>query len=140
MPSARTRFAIFDTSIYIENFRTDRFTNRILDSPYVPRCSSIALHELMRGARTPREARFVDELRRRSRVVTPTEGQWIDGGRVLAAMRSREGYEATRLRAVAFDVLIALSAKGIGATLLTSDAGDFAVIGRYVDVPIVYWS
>ena len=30
MPSGNTSFAVFDTSIYIENFQTGRFTDRML--------------------------------------------------------------------------------------------------------------
>ena len=94
MPSARSRFAVFDTSVYVENFRTGRFTLRMLQSPLVPRCSSVVLHELLRRARTAKEVGFVRDLLTRCKVVTPTEGQWIHGAEVLRAMRRREHYGA----------------------------------------------
>ncbi len=46
-----TKFALLDTTIYIENFRSGRFTFRLVQSPFVIRCSSVVLHELLRGAR-----------------------------------------------------------------------------------------
>jgi predicted nucleic acid-binding protein len=94
MPSRKTRFAVFDTSVYIENFRTGRFARQILESTFVPRCSAVVLHELLRGARTPVERQLVRDLRRHCRVVTPMERHWIDAAEILARIKDREGYDA----------------------------------------------
>jgi predicted nucleic acid-binding protein len=51
MPSKTVELAVLDTSIYIENFRTRRFTQRIADSPFLFRGLSVVIHELLRGAR-----------------------------------------------------------------------------------------
>ncbi len=139
MPSRRTRFAVFDTSVYIEDFRTGRFTPRILRSSFIPRCSSVVLHELLRGARTALEVRFVRDLLKRCHVVTPTESDWIRAAEVLSAIRRRQHYEAGKLRGLAFDVLIALSARGIGATVITCNTDDFSVIRRHVSFDVLYW-
>ena len=45
-----TKFALLDTAVYIENFRSGRFTFCLLRSPFVIRCSSVVLYELLRGA------------------------------------------------------------------------------------------
>ena len=42
-----------------ENFRSGRFTFRLLQSPFVIRCSSVVLHELLRWARTTTERKIV---------------------------------------------------------------------------------
>jgi hypothetical protein len=60
MLSAKTtKLALLDTAVYLENFRSGRFTFRLLQSPYIIRCSSVVLHELLRGARTVTERKFV---------------------------------------------------------------------------------
>jgi predicted nucleic acid-binding protein len=139
MPSARSRFAVFDTSVYVENFRTGRFTLRMLQFPLVPRCSSVVLHELLRRARTAKEVGFVRDLLTRCKVVTPTEGQWIHGAEVLRAMRGREHYEGGKIRDLAFDVLIALTARDMGATVVTCNIADFGTIRRYFAFDVVHW-
>ncbi len=72
MPSRTTKFAILDTSVYIEIFRTGRFTFPLLQSTYVVRCSAVVLHELLRGAASRLERRFVIDLMNRCHVLTPT--------------------------------------------------------------------
>jgi len=140
MPSSKTRLAVLDTSVYIEHFRSGRFADQIVRSLLVPRCSAVVLHELMRGARTRLEVRFVKDLARKCRVVTPTAGEWLRAGEVLKAIRRDEGCDAGRIRELAFDTLIALTARGIGATVVTCDAADFALIRRYVPFDVVYWA
>ncbi|MBK9308308.1 MAG: PIN domain-containing protein [Nitrospira sp.] len=140
MPSAKTtKFALLDTAIYIENFRSGRFTVRLLQSPFVISCSSVVLHELLRGARTATERKFVLELSRRCQVLTPTEQQWLKAAEILNRLRRREHYEATKLRDLAFDVLIALSARSIGASVITTNHTDFQVIQREVPFHLLCW-
>lgn len=139
MPSRKNRLALLDTSVYIENFRTGRFARQILDSTFIPRCSSVVLHELLRGARTRVERRFVNDLLRHCRVVTPTERHWVQAAEILRLVRDREHYDAVKIRELAFDVLIALSARSIGATVVTCNEADFRTIGRYLAFQVVYW-
>ena len=133
-------FAVADTSVYIENFRTGRFTLQIVRSDFVFRCSSVVLHELRRGARSVLERRFVEDLWKRSKVLTPTERHWMQAAEVLNVMRRREHLDIHKVRELAFDVLIALSARSIGATLVTCDKADFETIRRYLSFEIQYWS
>jgi predicted nucleic acid-binding protein len=139
MPSRKTRFAVLDTSVYIESFRTGRFTRDILESTFVPRCSAVVLHELLRGARTATETRFVHELLRQCRVVTPTERHWIEAAEILKRIRSHEHFDVAKLRELALDVLIALSARSIGATLVTANEAVFRTIGRHTTFDVAYW-
>ena len=139
MPSRKTKFAIYDTSVYVENFRTGRFTSQILGSAFIPRCSSVVLHELRRGARTPVELKFVRDLERNCQALSPTGRHWIQAAEVLASIGRREHYETNKIRELAFDVLIALSARGIGATVVTCNRSDFETIGRYLAFEVLYW-
>lgn len=134
-----TKFALLDTAVYIENFRSGRFTFRLLQSPFVIRCSSVVLHELLRGAGSPTERKFVLELSRRCQVVTPTEQQWLKAAEILNRLRRREHYEAAKLRDLAFDVLIALSARSIGASVITTNHTDFRAIQRELSFHLLCW-
>ncbi len=137
MPSGN--LALLDTSVYIENFRTGRFTATLLRSPWIIRCSAVVLHELRRGARTSQELRFANELARKIRIITPTENHWIESVEILSRIRGKKGYEPNKLRELSFDVLIAPSARDIGATLITCNRQDFAEIRDHTLFKIVYW-
>jgi predicted nucleic acid-binding protein len=139
MRSRPAKLAILDTSVYIENFRTGRFAFHLLQAPYVIRCSAVVLHELFRGARPGLERRFVMDLMNRCRIITPTEAHWIHAGEFLNAMRRRQHYEVNKLRELAFDMLIALTARSIGATLITSNEADFQAIRRHLSFPLLCW-
>ena len=54
-------------------------------------------------------------------------------------MRTRERYDVDKIRGLVFDVLIALSARSIGATLVTCNEGDFRAIGRRLAFDAAYW-
>ena len=137
MPNGK--LALLDTSVYIENFRTGRFTLPLLRSAWIIRCSAVVLHELRRGARSALELQFVNELARKIRIITPTVSHWLESADILSQIRKRKGYDAHKLRDLAFDVLIALSARGIGATLITCDQQDFAEIRKHVLFKVVFW-
>jgi predicted nucleic acid-binding protein len=139
MPSSRAKFAILDTSIYIENYRTGRFAFLLLKSPFVIRCSAVVLHELLRGARPGLERRFVTDLMNRCQILTPTEAHWTQAADILSAMRKREHYDANKIRELTFDVLIALAARSIGATLITSNETDFQAIHRHLSFGLLCW-
>jgi predicted nucleic acid-binding protein len=139
MRSRSAKLAILDTSVYIDNFRTGRFTFRLLQAPYVIRCSAVVVHELFRGARPGLERRYVMDLMNRCQIITPTETHWIHAGELLNVMRRRQHYEVNKLRELAFDVLIALTARSIGATLITCNETDFQAIRRHLSFPLLCW-
>ncbi|MGH7274458.1 MAG: PIN domain-containing protein [Nitrospiria bacterium] len=131
--------ALLDTSIYIENFRTGRFTLDLLRSPWIIRCSAVVLHELRRGATTALELRFVADLARKVRIITPTERHWFESAEILSRIERRKGCGPNKLRELAFDVLIALSARDIGATLITCNEKDFAEIRKHKPFKVLHW-
>lgn len=131
--------ALLDTSVYIENFRTGRFTESLLHSPWIIRCSAVVLHELRRGARTARELQFVNELASKIRIITPTESHWLESAEILSRIRKGKGYDSNKLRELAFDVLIALSARDVGATLITCNWEDFTELRKHTPFKVVYW-
>ena len=131
--------ALIDTSVYIENFRTGRFTRALVRSPWIIRCSAVVLHELRRGAKADLEIRFVADLARNVKIVTPTERQWIESAEILSRIRRGKGYDASKLREMAFDVLIALCARDVGGTVITCNQDDFSEIRKHTSFKVAYW-
>lgn len=72
-------------------------------------------------------------------MLTPTEQQWLKAAEILSRLRQREHYEATKLRELAFDVLIALSAWSIGASVITINHVDFLAIQRELPFHLLCW-
>ena len=131
--------AVLDTSVYIEIFRTGHFTLDLLRSSWIVRCSSVVLHELRRGARTMLERRFVNELTRKVRLITPLERHWLESAEILSVIGRKKGFGPNKLSTLAFDALIALSVRDIGATLITCNRKDFEEIRRHKQFKVLYW-
>jgi predicted nucleic acid-binding protein len=131
--------AILDTSVYIENFRSGRFSLELLRSPWIIRCSAVVIHELRRGAYADLELQFVSDLTKNVRIITPLERHWIESGEIISFIGKKRGFGPAKMRDLAFDVLIALSAREIGATLITCNRRDFAEIRKHKDISVLYW-
>ena len=78
-------------------------------------------------------------LARRARILTPTERHWLKSAEILARLGAGKEYDARKLRDLAFDTLIALSARDAGATLITCNREDFAEIGNYLSFKVAFW-
>lgn len=139
MPSRTVDLAVLDTSVYIENFRTGRFTQRIIESRFLFRGISVVIHELLRGARKPEEREFAMELAANLRLYTPTERIWLDSGEVVAHLAMAKSYERRKIHELSFDALIALTARSIGATVLTLNRQDFEDIQQYRRFRLLCW-
>ena len=131
--------AILDTSVYIDNLRSGRFKQEILALKFVVRCSAVVLAELSRGARSKEMSRFVDGLAKNLRVIAPTEREWIESGKIICHLIAERGYDVNKTREIHFDVLIALTARRIGAYLITCNSKDFIAIQRYVGFELICW-
>jgi predicted nucleic acid-binding protein len=132
-------FAVLDTLIYIDNLRSGRFEEEILGLPFVIRCSAVVLAELSRGARSREMKRFVADLAKNLLVVAPNEREWGESGRIVSRIASSRGYDVHKTREVHFDVLIALTARRIGATVITCNAGDFTAIREFTHFNLICW-
>jgi predicted nucleic acid-binding protein len=131
--------AILDTSVYIDSLRSGRFTKEILDLKFVVRCSAVVLAELSRGARSRPMRRFVDDLAKNLRVIAPNEREWLQSGRIVNRVVTAKRYDIHKARELHFDVLIALTARRIGAYLITCNIDDFTAVREYLDFNLVCW-
>jgi predicted nucleic acid-binding protein len=134
-----SNLVVFDTSIFIDHLRTGRHQQRIADTLGLVRNSAVVLAELSRGATKPSEREFVERLARNHPILTPTENNWLESGRLLGKIRVDEGFHHEKLRDLHFDLLIALTARSAGARLVTSDRADFELIVRYRRLQLEIW-
>lgn len=130
-----------DTNIFIDGFRTEdaqaevfAFLKRALPFTYL---SAVVMQELAAGARTAAAARDLQQrvfepFERRRRVFAPSGAAFVAGGRALAAVAAREGWQLVDENpSLLNDTLIAASCREQGITLVTKD-GDFKRIAPFV--------
>jgi predicted nucleic acid-binding protein len=134
-----TKVLILDSSKWIDQWRTNCHSQRIASLEALVRLSSGVLAELRRGALRKSESALIDTLEKKHRILTPTEANWLESGRILAKMHLDHGFTPEKLRDLHFDVLIALTARSYGATLITSNRADFELIHRYRSFHLEIW-
>jgi predicted nucleic acid-binding protein len=83
--------------------------------------------------------RFVGELERSLLVIAPSERDWAESGRIVSQLAAAHGYDVHKTREIHFDVLIALTARRIGAVLITCNASDFSAIREHLNFKLVCW-
>jgi len=130
---------IIDTSVFIDHLRTGCHQERIDSLAGHVRSSSVIMAELWRGATKPAEHAFLQNLEKNYPILTPTEKNWLESGRLLAKIRHDMGFSPDKLRDLHFDVLIALTARSYGALLITSNRNDFELIRKYRRFDLVIW-
>ena len=74
---------------------------------------------------------FIRPLERTGRVVTPTFDDWVEASALVTAIELRDRGWRSKLPALLNDILIALSARRVGAMVLTRNRDDFLVIRRH---------
>ena len=134
-----SNFVIFDSSVLIDQIRTNRHLDRIMHLDGIVRSSSVVLAELWRGVSSPVDRKVVEALERSHPILTPTEKNWLESGGILAKIRDYNGYQPEKLRDLHFDMLIALTARSHGARLITSNRADFELIRGYRDFKLEVW-
>jgi predicted nucleic acid-binding protein len=137
MPTGR--WAVFDTSVYISAIRGglgslayERLSSR-LPRTYL---ASVVSAELRAGATNEGARRLVDQFTRWAhrvgRMVTPSAATWERAGDILGKIRVSEARHRSKLPTLWNDLLIALSARQIGATLVAENVQDFELLRRHV--------
>jgi predicted nucleic acid-binding protein len=130
-----------DTNVFIDGLRTEEaqaelvaFLKRVLPFTYL---SAVVMQELAVGARTEDAVRDVQQgvfepFQRRRRVFAPSAAAFVESGRVLAAVATREGWQLLDENpSLLNDALIAASCRDHGVTLITNDR-DFARLAPFI--------
>lgn len=126
--------ALLDTNLYIDYLGAGRHAELAEQRPLARYLSAIVHMELSAGAGSPAARRDVDALGADyaavGRIIAPSAVSYAHAGRLLQTLRAA-GAEVRRASFVN-DLLIALTAREIGATVFTAD-GDFARIREAVE-------
>jgi predicted nucleic acid-binding protein len=83
--------------------------------------------------------RFVEDLAKNLRIVAPSEREWIQSGQIVNRLVAANGFDIHKTREIHFDVLIALTARRIGAYLITCNVDDFTAVREFLDFKLVCW-
>ena len=133
-------FAIFDTNIYIGHWQHGLYEETLaaVRRGYIVRQSAVVLSELRRGARTREAERLVTALFRLSAVHwEPTASDWWEAGKLVRQIGDMEDWDRHKRREFQNDALIALTARRYGATVVTANVSDFALLARALRIHIL---
>lgn len=135
---------LVDSNVYVRAFRDAAFGEwlRRFHQAHVPELvlSVVVAHELAVGAVTTAKERallrnLVEPFRVRQRLHVPARHTWILAGRTDRRLRRRAALASKlKTRSFANDLLIAASARELGATILTENSRDFALIATAIDI------
>jgi tRNA(fMet)-specific endonuclease VapC len=123
--------ALLDTSVYLSFLRKDGEIHDLtfLRRPTLLYLSSVVFAELYAGARDRATVRLLERLYRTfdrlNRVIAPNQQVWLEAAHVLQRFGTRHGFEARGLARLSHDILIALTARKIGAIVFTQSREDF---------------
>lgn len=134
-----TKYAL-DTNLFIRGYRDQEGAAQLKQfhavfAPY-EFLSAVVVQELRAGIGTPEEVKrlertVVEPFERRGRVITPSFAVWRESGRVLATLVKEDGLELRRVPKHAVnDIMIALSCREAGVTVVTENEKDFERLRR----------
>jgi len=128
------RRVVIDTNLYIDWLNDGRHKEVLFQRDAVKYLSTVVVLELYAGAFSPRDRRalrgIVSAFERAGRMLVPSSAVWEDAAHVLRALQTSRGSVGAGYRSLVNDVLIALSARAIGAIVTTGNERDFAAICR----------
>ena len=131
---------IFDTNIYIRCMldrgfglqHAEQYTRHIPSTFF----SSVVAQELIVGCTDELSVRrvqnFLSPFERVKRIINPTYEDWKEAGLTAVKIVLRRADLKSKKIALINDILIALSCRRIGATLITFNSQDFEVIRRFL--------
>jgi predicted nucleic acid-binding protein len=126
------RRVVIDTNIYIDWFNAGRHEDVLFQRDAVKHLSAVVLMELRAGAFGVRDRRLVQRVEsafaRAGRILLPSRAVFVEAGDVLRGLDANRGFRLETSHSIVNDVLIALSARSIGATVVTQNEGHYRAI------------
>jgi predicted nucleic acid-binding protein len=127
---------LLDTNVFIDYLRADLHADWIFGglSNTIRFLSSVVLMELRLGADTSRRKRAVDRIQAAfppGRLIAPLPALFDHAGRLFRTLHGDGSGLADRLGPIN-DLLIALTAKQMGATVITSNLHDFYQVATHL--------
>ncbi len=142
-----SRLYLLDSNVYIHAFRDLAFGTQFREfhRHALPRLvlSAVVAVELLVGVQRPERGKalrtvLIEPFRARRRLITPTWSTWELVARVDQSLRTRATHRS-RLdqRSFLHDLLIAATAREVGAMVITENVADFTLIARHLDFAFV---
>ncbi len=130
---------LLDTNVYLAAVLSEERRNRFRRTflPLLPATvlSAVVAYELWVNAGDPGTrvlvGEFVRPMERTGRVVSPTFDDWTQAAGIVTTIEAKEPGWRSKLPGLLNDILIALCARRVGATLLTYNRDDFRLIRRH---------
>ncbi|HVO94336.1 MAG TPA: PIN domain-containing protein [Terriglobales bacterium] len=127
---------LLDTNVFIDYLRADLHADWIFGgmSNTIRFLSAVVLMELRLGANTTRRRRAVDRIQTAfpaGRLIAPLPALFDHAGRLFRTIHGDGSGLADRLGSIN-DLLIALTARHMGATVVTSNLQEFYQISVYL--------
>jgi predicted nucleic acid-binding protein len=125
------RRVVIDTNLYIDWLNAGRHEAVFFQRDTVKHLSAVVLMELRAGAIAKTDQRLVQRVAnavaKARRILLPSERVFADAGDVLRGL-GRRGFQLESNHSIVNDVLIALSARSIGAIVVTQNGRDYRAI------------
>jgi predicted nucleic acid-binding protein len=126
------RRLVIDTNIYIDWFNAGRHEAILFQRDAVKHLSAVVLMELRAGAFGVRDRRLVQRVEsafaRAGRILLPSRAVFAEASEVLQRLQAKHGFHLESSHSIVSDVLIALSARSIGATVVTQNERHYRAI------------
>ena len=126
------RRLVVDTSVYVDWMNAGLHEGVLFETGAVKYLSAVVLMELRAGAYRPRDRRLLRRVQvafeTAGRVLVPSARVYEDAGESLRRLQAERGYDLASSHSIVNDVLIALSARAIGAVVVTQNERDFRAI------------
>jgi predicted nucleic acid-binding protein len=127
---------MIDSDLYIELLRTGLYHDIIAEiyTRETPNIyfSSVVAQELLSGIINETGRKNVEAIlhpfEKSGRIVTPGHSVWKDAGYILSKLRTKNPHLKSKLPQMINDTLIAMSARAIGAIVVTLNSSDFEAI------------
>jgi predicted nucleic acid-binding protein len=135
---------LIDSNVYIHGFRDLTFGQSLREfhQKYLAQLilSAVVVHELLVGAANPTVKRslqrwMVEPFRTRQRLHVPARQTWDLAADIdLRLRRHKNMHSKLQSRSFGNDMLIAASARELGAVIVTENSSDFGIIASVVDI------
>ncbi len=126
------RRLFIDTNIYIDWINRRQHEEILFQRNAVKYLSAVVLMELRAGAFSRSDRHLVERIEaafeKAGRIVAPSRVVFAEAGEALRRLQVERGYHIDGSHSIVGDVLIALSARSIGAIVITQNERDFRAI------------
>jgi predicted nucleic acid-binding protein len=126
------RRLVLDTNIYIDWFNAGLHEEILFQRDTVKHLSAVVLMELRAGAFSSSDRRLVQRVERAfakaGRVLVPSRAVFAEAGDALRRLQADRGFHIETSHSIVADVLIALSARSIGAAVVTQNERHYRAI------------